>query len=236
METRKEARQGLQNVREVRRCPNEFELRDAPDGAGGSNLIFNGYACVTGDNATYEMEDWLGPWTESVSVGAFRKTLSDGADVAFLVNHEGLVLARTKPGTLKLSETMVGTPTGLHTEAHLDPKNPHVQALRSAVERGDIDEMSFAFRVTRQEWNDDYSRRWINEVNLSYGDVSAVNYGANPHTGGTVGIRSRSASLPAVRSRHDRSRLVLPPDATLSARAALSRARLGPLARGKRRR
>jgi hypothetical protein len=60
------------------------------------------------------------------------------------------------------------------------------------MERGDLDEMSFAFRVTRQEWNDAYTERWINEVNLNKGDVSIVNYGANPHTGGLTNLRGLS--------------------------------------------
>jgi len=55
--------------------------------------------------------------------------------------------------------------------------------------------MSFAFRVTRQEWNDAYDQRWITEVNLDKGDVSPVNYGANPHTGGMVSMRSAVALL-----------------------------------------
>jgi hypothetical protein len=50
--------------------------------------------------------------------------------------------------------------------------------------------MSFAFRVTRQEWSPDYSQRDITEVNLSKGDVSIVNYGANPHTAGLTSLRS----------------------------------------------
>jgi hypothetical protein len=174
-----------------------FELREVPNGTGGTNLRFTGFASVTGDNATYEMEDWLGPWTESISVGAFNKTLADGADVAFLLNHQGMTLARTKPGTLKLSAVQDGAKspiygvTGLHSEAMLDPQNMYVQAMRSAVDRGDLDEMSFAFRVVRQEWNKDWDRRWINEVSLDKGDVSLVNYGANPHTGGTVTLRQR---------------------------------------------
>jgi HK97 family phage prohead protease len=177
----------------------KFELREIPNGTGGTNLRFTGFASVTGDEAAYEMEDWLGPWIESVSVGAFGKTLSEGADVAFLLNHEGMTLARTKPGTLKLAEETNPTRspvygvTGLHSEALLDPQNMYVQAMRSAVERGDLDEMSFAFRVLRQEWNEDYTRRWINEVSIDKGDVSLVNYGANPTTGGTVAIRQRFA-------------------------------------------
>ena len=178
----------------------QFELREVPNGTGGTNLRFTGFASVT--NAEYEMEDFLGPWLESVSVGAFGKTLSEGADVAFLLNHTGMTLARTKPGTLKLSEVTEGNKspvygiTGLHSEALLDPQNMHVQAMRSAVERGDLDEMSFAFRVLRQEWNSDYDRRWINEVSLDKGDVSLVNYGANPTTGGTVTMRQRFTRNP----------------------------------------
>ena len=76
--------------------------------------------------------------------------------------------------------------------------------MRSAVERGDLDEMSFAFRVTREKWNEAFDRRWINEVDLSKGDVSLVNYGANPTTGGTVAMRQRligqrSEQMPAGR-------------------------------------
>lgn len=195
VEMRSQVRGAMRNVRETRVCPLDFELRDVANGTGGTDLLFTGFASVTcaqdSDSAAYEMEDFLGPWTESVSTGAFKKTLADSADVAFLVNHEGLTLARTKSGTLKLAEVASGDPTGLHSEARLDPKSPHVKALRSAVERGDVDEMSFAFRVTRQEWSEDYDRRWINEVNLQNGDVSAVNYGANPHTAGLVAMRKR---------------------------------------------
>ncbi len=172
-----------------------FELREVANGTGGTNLRFTGFASVT--EAEYEMEDWMGPWIESVSIGAFKRTLDAGADVAFLLNHQGMTLARTKPGTLKLSEETDGSKspvfgvTGLHSEALLDPQNMYVQAMRSAVDRGDLDEMSFAFRVVQQEWNGDWDRRWIKEVSLDKGDVSLVNYGANPTTGGTVSMRQK---------------------------------------------
>ena len=187
LENLRSVRDDLRNVRESRRIATTgFELREVPNGTGGSDLIYTGYACVT--NADYEMEDMLGPWTERVAQGAFRRTLGEQPDVNFLINHEGMALARTKPGTLRLSEDF----TGLLTEARLDPMNPQVVALRSAVERGDIDEMSFAFRVTSQVWNEDYTDRSITEVNLHHGDVSAVNYGANPHTAGLVSLRGEA--------------------------------------------
>lgn len=184
----RDAREALRGVRETRRAVrSEFELREIANGTGGTGLVFDGYACVTG--AEYDMEDWLGGWTESVERGAFKATLGQSPDVAFLLNHDGMTLARTKPGTLRLSEDM-GTPSGLHAEARFDPDNMYVQAMRSAVERGDLDEMSFAFRVVRQEWEEDYTRRSLTELNLDKGDVSLVNYGANPHTAGLVALRS----------------------------------------------
>jgi HK97 family phage prohead protease len=168
----------------------DVELRAVPDGSGGETLLFEGYACVT--EAPYEMYDLFGPYTEVVRSGAFKKTLSEGADVPFLVNHEGLTLARTKSGTLRLSEDS----SGLHTEADLDPSSPHVQALRSAMQRGDVDEMSFGFWVTRQIWSPDWEQRDILEVNLNKGDVSVVNYGANPNTAGaTLNSRDLQAHL-----------------------------------------
>lgn len=189
-----------------------FEIREVGDAASG-DLRFRGYACVVG--VTYEMEDSYGPWIESVERGAFRKTLAEKPDVAFLVNHEGMSLARTASGTLTLTEDT----RGLLAEARLDPQNPQVVALRSAIDRGDISEMSFGFWVVRQEWNEDYTRRWIREVELSHGDVSPVNFAANPATGGTVTMRMRSTGAPRrpeSKTRRD----------VLKRHAALMRARL----------
>jgi len=180
------ARDAQRNVRETRERPfSEFELREAPGGSG--LLTFSGYFCIT--ETPYEMQDWCGPYTEIVRSGAFTKTLSDGADVAFLINHGGMTLARTKSGTLKLSED----DTGGYCEASLDPANTLVAQLRSAVERGDMDEMSFAFWVLRQQWSPDYEQRDILEVKMHQGDVSCVNFGANSATGGTVSMRSAGA-------------------------------------------
>jgi hypothetical protein len=175
----------------------KFELREVPNGTGGTHLRFTGFASTTGDDSAYEMEDFAGSYTESISVGSFKRTLQDGPDCVFLLNHAGMSLARTKPGTLRLSEVTDGARspvygvTGLHTEALLDPQNMFVQAMRSAVERGDLDEMSFSFKVLRQEWSKDWTRRRIQEVSLHHGDVSLVNYGANANTAGTVALRQR---------------------------------------------
>lgn len=176
--------------REVRRWPiNGLELRAGAD----DTVTLTGYASVV--DVGYEI--YGGPpwgWTESISRGAFDKTLAEGPDVQLLINHEGLPLARTKSGTLRLSADNIG----LHVEADLDPADPDVERLEPKMRRGDIDEMSFAFRVMRQEWNEEYTERYITEVNIERGDVSVVNYGANPHT--SVGLRAFADSLAELRA------------------------------------
>jgi hypothetical protein len=54
------------------------------------------------------------------------------------------------------------------------------------MRRGDLDQMSFAFAVVRQEWSQDYTQRTINECRLF--DVSVVTYPASPST--TADLRS----------------------------------------------
>lgn len=155
-----------------------------------SNLIdFYGHASVTG--RAYDMYGGVeaGGFTETIVPGAFKKTLSEKPDVAFLVNHAGLTLARTKAGTLKLAEDSVG----LEVRAQLDRRVSVVNDITVLMEQGNLDEMSFAFRVVKQAWlNADGEEvpwwdmagidRQIREVSLQKGDVSVVNYGANPYT------------------------------------------------------
>ena len=94
-----------------------------------------------------------------------------------LINHEGLPLARTKNGTLLLTEDEVG----LRFEAEL-PDTTEARDLWTLVQRGDVDQMSFAFRVIRQKWNQDRTERTLTEVSLADGDVSVVTYPAYPTT------------------------------------------------------
>lgn len=179
-----ESRAEKRSEMERRAVAREMDLRSVPNGTGGDSLTFTGYASVV--ESPYAMADMFGDYTEVIRAGAFAKTIADGADVPFKVNHDGITLARTKSGTMQLAEDS----TGLHVTAQLDPASPAVQTLRSAMERGDLDEMSFGFRVIRQDWSPDWTQRDISEVSLHKGDVSVVNYGANPATGGLTSLRS----------------------------------------------
>lgn len=171
----------------------DVELRASTTGA---DLTFTGYACVT--EVGYEIEDWAGPYTEIVRQGAFKTALKQKSDVPFKLNHDGITLARTKSGTMTLTEDEVG----LHVAARLDPASPVVQTIKSAMDRGDVDEMSFAFWVLRQEWSPDFTQRDILEVKLDKGDVSVVNYGANPNTTGAK-LRARDLDRLTVEERRE---------------------------------
>jgi HK97 family phage prohead protease len=155
----------------------EVELRVGADG----KIEFNGYATVYDQSYDVGGGAERGGWSETIASGAATRTLNAKPDVRLLVNHDGLPLARTRSGTLQLSEDKRGL---LVHAPSLDPMNPLVQQVRSAMDRGDVDEMSFAFRATRQEWNDDYTERTIREFDLSIAgsDVSIVTYPANPAT------------------------------------------------------
>lgn len=168
--------------REYRATPHLISLQTRDDDS--DDLTFTGYASMF--DSPYEVNDFLGSYTEVIGEGAFSKTLAESDDVRLLVNHDGIPLARTKSGTLRLSQDE----RGLWCEADLDGSSSLVGDVRSAMTRGDLDQMSFAFRVTRQEWDADYSHRTIREVQLF--DVSVVTYPANPAT--TASMRSAVAA------------------------------------------
>lgn len=161
------------------------EIRASAGATDGGLVDVTGVASVYG----YQYDVYGGPgsggWVEQVARGAFDQTLAENPDVVFLVNHDGLPLARTKSGTLALA----AGDTGLEVRSQLDPRNTDAANLLNALERGDITEMSFAFRVTQQQWSihpdfpgDEMGLRTITEVNLHRGDVSAVTYGASDAT------------------------------------------------------
>lgn len=138
-----------------------LEMRAATE---GNTLV--GYAAVF-DSPSEPM-----PFREFVRRGAFTKTLKDGADVRLLIDHEGVPLARTKSGTLQLIEDE----RGLRVEAELDPTNPDAARIMSALRRGDLSQMSFAFRVVKDSWNKERTVRELREVQLY--DVSVVTFPA----------------------------------------------------------
>ena len=164
-----------------------LELR-AIDESSNDGWTVRGYAAVF-DSPSEPL-----PWIEYVRKGAFTKTIKDGADVRLLIDHTGVPLARTKSGTLTLREDN----RGLWMEAQLDSNNPDAVKLRSALIRGDISQMSFAFETIKDAWNTDMTVRELREVRLH--DVSIVTYPAYEQT--TAEIRNRQKNETPVVTVH----------------------------------
>lgn len=150
--------------REIRVC---FEARAVSE--DGKAPRIEGYAAVFDS-----LSENLGGFREIIKPGAFKRALSEGQDVRLLLNHDGLPLARTKSGTLKLEEDA----KGLRFSADLDPTDPDVQRLMPKLTRGDVSQCSFAFETVSDSWGmvDGETRRTLLDVNLA--DVSVVTYPA----------------------------------------------------------
>ena len=137
-----------------------------------------GYASVT--ESPYEMYDSFGPYAEVVSRGAFGATLASAPLVEFTLNHgktgSGIPMAHTRNGTLTLGEDE----TGLSYLATVDPRRSDVADVLLALSRGDLAEASFKFSITSGLWSPDYTEFRIAQVDIDHGDVSTVNFGANP--------------------------------------------------------
>ena len=131
------------------------------------------------------VNEWydLGYFEERIKKGAFDDVMDN--DVRALFNHDpNLVLARTKSKTLDLFTDSKGNLAYRYTT----PNRTYAKDLEDAVKSGDVDQSSFAFRVSEEawEWRDDNKdlkkdRRTITKVEKLF-DVSPVTYAASPST------------------------------------------------------
>lgn len=191
--------------------------------AGGGSPVVAGLASRTG--VGYEMWDMFGPYTEVVDVAAFDATLGADPLVEFVLNHArngGPPMAHTRNGTLTLTVIREGEETGLRYEAAVDPSRGDVADMLKALERGDLAEASFKFRIVRGQWSPDWMEYHIYEVDLDRGDVSAVNFGANPMaTSGVEHARTieAPAATPVAIADEDTARRVLILDADVRHRS-----------------
>lgn len=174
----------------------EVEWRDS---GNGSDYTMRGHAAVFG-----RLSEDLGGFRELIEAGAFRGALRGTPDVRLLFNHDpNYVMARTASGSLELREDQ----TGLHVWARVAPMQ-WVTDLRTSMQRGDVDQMSFAFTIRDggDEWaiaEDGTVVRTIRADGVEeLFDVSVVTFPAYPQTDAAM----RSVLDDAVK----RGRLALP--------------------------
>ena len=122
--------------------------------------------------------------------GAIKRALGEGQDVRLLLNHEDLPLARTKSGTLELTEDA----HGLKFRAELDPSDPDVQRLLPKMRRQDLSQCSFAFATVSDKWSTRDGKDYRELIDTDLYDVSIVTYPAYLDT--SVALRSKDKAIP----------------------------------------
>jgi HK97 family phage major capsid protein len=146
-----------------------MEKRNYEVRASEKPLIIEGLAVV------FDQPAKIGEITEVIRRGAL-----DGAvlsDVCLFTNHNdrAIPLARS-PKTL----TLEVTDAGLEVRATL-PDTEQGKALYSAVQRGDLSQMSFAFDIAEQDTDKEKQERAITKISRIY-EISIVNRAAYPQT------------------------------------------------------
>jgi HK97 family phage prohead protease len=140
-----------------------------------SAMVLTGYAAV------FDKPAMIGNYfREVIRPGAFTNAIQND-DVRALWNHDSnIVLGRTKSGTLQMTQDE----TGLRVSITLPDSNEGRDKFAS-VARGDVDGMSFGFRVPAggERWSFDADGIELRELtNLSVFDVSPVAYPAYQET------------------------------------------------------
>ena len=165
----------IRNDREYRviQLP-EMQFRAVPqEEEEEKRYIVEGYATTYDDPYTlfsYEGVDYKEQISRDALAGA------DMSDVIFLYNHEGMVYARQSNGTLTLSSDE----RGLHVLADLGSTEAS-RAMFESIDAGLVTQMSWAFTIADDEYDEQTHTRSIKSVKKVY-DVSAVSIPANPNT------------------------------------------------------
>ena len=155
---------------------------------------------LAGTPIVYNEKTDLGWYDEVIERGALDGT--DLRDVRFLVNHntDMIPLARSRNNNVNSTMQLEVNDGGMNIRVDLDVENnTEAKALYSAVERGDLDGMSFMFTVDADAWDDldsDHPTRRIEKLGKVF-EVSAVTFPAYEAT--TISARGLDEALESAR-------------------------------------
>ena len=187
----------------------------------------DGTAVITGQPIVFNQETDLGPCREVILPTALDKT--DLRDVPLLCQHDfGMIpLARSRNNTANRTMQLTITEAGMYIRATLDIKgNPKAAELYSAIRRGDISGMSFAFIVDEDSWeglDTDSPLRSVNSIAKVF-EVSAVTHPA--YIGTSIQAASAGDTLESVMASLESARAQLAEDREQEARQERRRAAL----------
>lgn len=178
-------------MKEIRKF--DFEVRAKRDETHGTFL--------EGTPIVYDSWTDLGWYDEQIQRGALDNT--DLTDVRFLINHntDMIPLARSRNNNENSTMQMTVYEGGMNIRVNLDTENnADARSLYSAVERGDIDGMSFMFVVDGELWEEEDSehpKRTITDIEKVF-EVSAVTFPAYEQT--SISARGLSEALDSARA------------------------------------
>lgn len=149
----------------------------------------------------------LGWFDEIIDRGALD--LTDLKDVRMLVGHNesGIPVARSRNNNEHSTMQLMPNDEGMDIRADLDiENNAESRSLYSAVGRGDISGMSFAFIVDKDAWDDidtDHPTRHVRSIRRVL-EVSAVAFPAYEAT--SLEARSQGGALDSARASLESAR------------------------------
>lgn len=162
---------------------------------------------LSGRAIVYDARTDLGWCDEIIEKGAL-----DGADlkdVRFLVNHntDMIPLARSRNNNDNSTMQLSVDDDGMEIRVDLDiENNAEAKSLYSAVERGDLDGMSFMFTVDEDKWEDIESDHPVRSI-IKFGrilEVSAVTFPAYEQT--SISARGLSGALESAKESLENER------------------------------
>ena len=176
-----------------------FEVRAENDETHGNTL--------TGRPIVYDARTNLGWYDEIIEAGALDE--ADLKDVRFLINHntDMIPLARSRNNNENSTMQMTVDANGMNIRVDLDTENnAEAKSLYSAVERGDLDGMSFMFTVDGDKWDDiesEHPTRTITKLGKVF-EVSAVTFPAYEQT--SISARGLDGALEKAKSSLDNAK------------------------------
>jgi HK97 family phage prohead protease len=161
--------------------------------------VLEGYGAVFNEWTLIGPRSW--GFMERIAPGAFAKSIVED-DVLSFFNHDGnVVLGRTKAKTLDLVEDAKGLRAIIHP-----PDTSAARDVVTLITRGDVDGMSFMFRVRKDEWEepaddaeDALPKRTLLDVRLI--EVGPVTMPAYPQT--SIGARDQVKVLLEARAARE---------------------------------
>ncbi|MFJ7831793.1 HK97 family phage prohead protease [Peribacillus sp. NPDC097284] len=156
------------------------EKRELPQSTIEIREDGEGQRTITGYAVKWEMKShpmgWFQRFQEQFKKGAFAESLTKEDQRALWSHDTSQVLGRTKNGTLRLYEDDIG----LRFELDL-PNTTLGNDAYETIKRGDVDGVSFGFRMRKEEWDEsdpDNVTRTVTQADLF--EISPVGFPAYP--------------------------------------------------------